>query len=121
MPHAQESFMQQDIKTPLEWSQETRGANAFHIGTRDGRTVAIIRESRRGVCLQCAGYDKASLYSGRYKNAADIEAAFAVCEIHAQKLKPIRDTKRRDTLIGRALQTDRETPLEDEDDAYWAC
>ncbi len=113
--------MQQNAKTPLEWSHEMRRAIGFHIGRRDGRTVALVRESLNGVALQCAGLKTAEIFSARYKNATDIEAAKSVCEIHAQKLKPIRDTKRRDSLVGRGLQTDRETPIEDEDDAYWAC
>lgn len=78
--------MRNVIKTPLEWSHEMRGAIGFHIGTQKGRPVALIRESLHGIAYQCSGYAKAPLHSGRYKNASDIDAAMAMCEIHVRKL-----------------------------------
>lgn len=105
---------------PAEWDHEQRRAIAFHTGRKDGRTFAVIRETAKGVSFQCEGYAAAPLHSMRFKNAESVQAAMDICEVRTRRLRVKPLVKRRQSLIGRNLQTDRESVLDESEDS-WAC
>lgn len=85
----------------LDWDIQTRNGITFHVGTFDDQKRAQIRESPKGVSFQFKGETKFDLHSSRYRNAASLESAMAVCDI---LLRKPRVQKRKGVEIMRRIK-----------------